>query len=115
MCDNATQEIELTEDQLAELMEMTAEENNSEIKFIFEPVEFDEELVMELFETKEALDGKAVGAYFGGMYSTLINMGCEASLASKLTLSQQEILASEKANAVSLEVAKVQSSNNIEL
>lgn len=117
MCDKEVQEIELTEDQIAELMEMTAEEvvENTTHEFIFDPVEIPRDVVIKLFNTPEAEEGIKVAKYFSGLYTTMINMGVEASLARTITLNQQEILASEKANAVSLEVAKVQSSNNVEL
>lgn len=96
MCDNCAieqdKEIEITDEQIAEMLgSLQSQQKEQELIFFRDPIEFDEEEMTMLTNTKEFIEGQSLGAKLAGLYSTLVNFGFEMNSAMEVVMNQQTI------------------------
>ena len=124
MCDNCKneelkdteQEViqqELTEEELIELMSQIKSGTKEEPLFFRDPIEFDDEEMTILSNTKEFIEGQALGCRLAGMYSTLINFGVDMNQAMDIIFNQQTIEHNLEVQKLSSDMNKEMSKNQL--
>lgn len=124
MCDNCKceelkdteQEIiqeEISDEDLMALMSQIKGEVKEEPLFFRDPIEFDDEEMTVLSNTKEFIEGQALGCRLAGMYSTLINFGVEMNQAMDIIFNQQTIEHNLEVQKLSSEMNKEMSKNQL--
>jgi len=105
---------EISEEELIQLMSQI--KGNSEDKeplFFREPLEFDDEEMSILSNTKEFIEGQALGCRLAGMYSVLINFGLDMNSAMDIVFNQQTIEHNLEVQKLSSEMNKEMSKNQV--
>lgn len=124
MCDNCKceelkdteQEIiqdEISDEELMALMSQLKGEQKEEPLYFRDPIEFDDEEMTILSNTKEFIEGQALGCRLAGMYSTLINFGVEMNQAMDIIFNQQTIEHNLEVQKLSSDMNKEMSKNQL--
>lgn len=120
MCDNCKcEEVEQIqgnpqlEVSTEELMEILGQSDKQELIYFREPLEFEDEKMTELVNTKEFVDGKAEATYWCGMWNTMLNAGIPEQLAIELILSHQTNKANEVIQTMNVDMNKEMSKNQL--
>jgi len=84
------QQVEMTEEDLMKLL-AGGDSTQQQTEFIFQPVEFDDEQLNEIVNTKEFIEGSAIGARLAGIYCTMTNLGVDVRTVSDLLINLQTL------------------------
>lgn len=96
-----------------ELIEMLGKAQGSKLEFYREAMEFEDDELNNLVDSDDFQNGVKVGSYFGGMYTTLVNMGIDLQTASDLLINQQTLMANERSQKVNADMSIEMSKNQI--
>jgi hypothetical protein len=123
MCDKCTcneelllqdsEQVELTDEQLIEMLGQVAGKDKESLSYFREPLEFDDEEMSMLANSAEFIKGTADATYWAGYWNTLLNMGLPEELALEMILTQMQNIANEKIQTMNVDMNKEMSKNQV--
>lgn len=76
-----------------EMMKMLLNDSqNSDVEapiFIYDTLEFDDDVIQAIVKTKEFIEGYSIGAKYAGIYATMVNMGCDLRVVQEIVTNEQ--------------------------